>query len=151
MTTLIIGRRRTGQTGTFMADEPARPSRSDIKPAYRRLLCAKCGGEHWHSLTGPYTWTCPCGASFIQNPWVTDDHPIVEPPDYGEGEQQCQAMNPDNNPKNAHFAKEAANASTATARDGLTAPGEMKSMCPVNIVKAPATAQRAMAQASFLL
>ena len=120
-----------------MTDEPARPSRSDIKPAYRRLLCQKCGDEHRHKLTGTYQWTCQgCGASFVQNPWVTDNHPIIEPPDY-EGEQRCQPMNQDNNPKNVRAAKEAATVSIAAT---VAASGATSSV----------TVSNAMVQAAFL-
>ena len=66
-----------------MTDEPRRPSRSDIKPAPRRLLCQACGGEHWHRQTGPLEWTCQgCGAPFWQNPWISEDHELIRAPVY---------------------------------------------------------------------
>ena len=125
-----------------MTDEPTRPSRSDIKPIYRRVLCAKCRGEHWHKLTGPYQWTCPnCGASFKQNPWVTDDHPIIEPPDY-EGDKPCQA-------KRVPIAKATDIAQSARAMASPIMAIHL-SPNPAKPVEKPANAQLVAVQASFL-
>ena len=132
-----------------MTDEPTRPSRSDIKPIYRRVLCAKCRGEHWHKLTGPYQWTCPnCGASFKQNPWVTDDHPIIEPPDY-EGDKPCQMKRAQiaTEPECVPNVMELVTASFVAEKDARTAKAaDFANTAQITLE----SAMNAMVQASFL-
>ena len=90
-----------------------RPSTSDGKQLYRRCICRKCSGEHWHRQTGPHEWKCGgCGAIFTQNPWVSDGHPLIEKPKY-EGDKLCQKQ------KSAQTVKELEPAPTVTETGAL--------------------------------
>ena len=120
-----------------------RPSSSDGKKLSRRCICRKCGSEHWHRQTGPHTWKCGgCGATFTQNPWVSDGHPLIDAPAY-EGETTCQKQKP------APTVMEPENARFVTDTEGYATirTGPMK---PVRSVIELANARSVMVQAAFL-